>query len=406
MPQSSTPLTILCIASYEKGHDFLRQCKNQGCRVLLLTSLSLRDKNNFPMEAIDEIFYMPDEDKVWNREHTVFAVAHLARTTFIDRLVPLDDFDLELAAHLREHLRIPGMGETSTRYFRDKLAMRLRAQEKGLTIPEFVPILNHARVNEFLDRVPGPWVLKPRLMAGAIGIRKVHDKQQAWDLINALDDQQSYYLLERFVPGDIFHVDSIVYENRLVYAVASAYGRPPLEVSQAGDIFTTRIMKHGTEKEQALRAKNALVLSGLGLVRGVSHTEFIIGHDDGRVYFLETSARVGGAHIADLIHAATGVNMWAEWAKVEIAGGKTPYQGPAAEDNYAGLIVSLARQDWPDLSGYTESEIVWRMNKLHHAGLIVKSPSFDRVAELMDGYASRFRQDFFASLPPLSRPTS
>ena len=94
MPQSSTPLTILCIASYEKGHDFLRQCKNQGCRVLLLTSLSLRDKNNFPMEAIDEIFYMPDEDKVWNREHTVFAVAHLARTTFIDRLVPLDDFDL------------------------------------------------------------------------------------------------------------------------------------------------------------------------------------------------------------------------------------------------------------------------------------------------------------------------
>ena len=74
--------------------------------------------------------------------------------------------------------------------------------------------------------------------------------------------------------------------------------------------------------------KNALVLSALGLVRGVSHTEFIVGHEDGRVYFLETSARVGGAHIADLIQSATGINMWAEWAKVEIAGGKAPYQPP------------------------------------------------------------------------------
>ncbi|HEY3741106.1 MAG TPA: ATP-grasp domain-containing protein [Bryobacteraceae bacterium] len=402
----SNPLTILCIASYEKGHDFLRQAKRQGCRVLLLTSLSLRDHNEFPLDSIDEIFYMPDEQGVWNREHTLNAVAHLARTTFIDRLVPLDDFDLEPAAFLREHLRIPGMGETTTRYFRDKLAMRMKAQEKGLTIPDFVHVLHHPRVNEFMDRVPPPWVLKPRSMAGAIGIHKVNSKQEAWDVINALNDQQSHYLLERFVPGDIFHVDSIMYENQLVYAVASGYGKPPLEVSHSGDIFTTRILKRGSENEQALRAKNSLVLSALGLVRGVSHTEFIVGHEDGRVYFLETSARVGGAHIADLIQSATGINMWAEWAKVEIAGGKAPYRPPEPEDKYAGLIVSLAKQEWPDLSGYSDPEVVWRMHKLHHAGIVVKSPDYDRVTELMASYTERFKHDFYASLPPKARPTS
>ena len=403
---ATTPLTILCIASYEKGHDFLRQAKRQGCRVLLLTSLSLRDQHQFPTDSIDEIYYMPDEQGAWNREHTLHAVAHLARTIFLDRLVPLDDFDLELAAHLREHLRIPGMGETTTRYFRDKLAMRMKAQEKGLTIPDFVPVIHHPRVNEFMDRVPPPWVLKPRSMAGAIGIRKVHSAQEAWDAINSLEDQQSFYLLERFVPGDIFHVDSIMYENQLVYAVASAYGRPPLEVSHTGDIFTTRLMKRGSEQEQALRAKNALVLSALGLLRGVSHTEFIVGREDGRVYFLETSARVGGAHIADLVQAGTGINMWAEWAKVEVAGGKAPYQPPEATDDYAGLIVSLARQEWPDLSDYSDPEVVWRMNKLHHAGAIVKSPDYDRITDLMSSYAERFRQDFFATLPPRERPTS
>jgi hypothetical protein len=70
---------------------------------------------------------MPDDNHKWNREHMIFAVSHLAKNEGIDRLVPLDDFDLEMAASLREHLRIPGMGETTIRYFRDKLAMRARA---------------------------------------------------------------------------------------------------------------------------------------------------------------------------------------------------------------------------------------------------------------------------------------
>jgi biotin carboxylase len=370
-----------------------------------LTSLSLRDTAKWPTDSIDEIFYMPDEGNVWNREHTLNAVAHLCRTHFLDRLVPLDDFDLELAAFLREHLRIPGMGETTTRYFRDKLAMRMKAQEKGLNIPEFVPILNHQRVNEFMDRVPAPWVLKPRMLAGAIGIKKVQSKEQGWEFINALNDQQSFYLLERFVPGDIFHVDSIVYENKLVYAVASAYGRPPLDVSHSGDIFTTRLMERGTELEQALRAKNAQVLSALGLLRGVSHTEFIVAHEDRKVYFLETSARVGGAHIADLIEAGTGINMWAEWAKVEIAGGKAPYQAPEAADNYAALLVSLAKQQWPDLTAYNDPEVAWRMTREYHAGVIVKSPEYARVTELLDQYKERFREDFWAMLPPKDRPT-
>jgi biotin carboxylase len=124
------------------------------------------------------------------------------------------------------------------------------------------------------------------------------------------------------------------------------------------------------------------------------------------LYFLETSARVGGAHIADLVEAATGINLWAEWAKIEIAGGKAPYRPPVAKNDSAGLLISLARQEQPDTSGYNDPEIVWRLNdKKHHAGLIVKSPSPGRVQELTSNYARRFRQDFFASEPPRDKPS-
>lgn len=92
-------------------------------------------------EFLDDIYYMPDLNKEWNMNDVTYAVSYLARSVKIDRIVALDDFDVEKAAKLREHLRVPGMGDTTARYFRDKLAMRIRAKEVGLNAPEFVHIL-------------------------------------------------------------------------------------------------------------------------------------------------------------------------------------------------------------------------------------------------------------------------
>src|ERR1700761_6630960 len=173
-------MTVLCLASYEKGQDFLREAKRQGCTVVLLTSGSLKESANWPSESIDEIFYIADNNHEWNRDDTVKTVSYLARTREIDRIVALDDFDAEIAASLREHLRLPGMGETQVRLFRDKLAMRMSAREAGLLVPEFTAIFNHTRVSDFLGRVPGPWVLKPRSLAGAIGIKKISNPGELW----------------------------------------------------------------------------------------------------------------------------------------------------------------------------------------------------------------------------------
>src|ERR1035441_3124839 len=82
--------------------------------------------------------------------------------------------------------------------------------------------------------------------------------------------------------------------------------------------------------------------------RGASATEFIKSKADGRIFFLETSARVGGAHIAELVEAATGLNLWAEWAKVDVASGDGGYRPPVPNQDYAALLISLSRQEHPD----------------------------------------------------------
>ena len=394
------PLTLLCIATYRKGDEFLRECRRQGCRVLLLTEDKLRDAD-WPRDAIDAFYYvrrdMPLDD-------IRKGAAHLARSERIDRIVALDDFDVELAAMLREYLFVPGMGETTARRFRDKLAMRRRARSAGLPCPTFVHTLNDAEIASWIAEVPPPWVLKPRSQAAALGIRRLQSAADLWSALDVLGDNRADYLLEQFIPGDVFHVDSIVFNLEVRFACASRYETPPLVVAHDAGIFVTRTLAANDPDAVALAELNARVLKSFGLLRGVSHTEFIRARD-GSWNFLETSARVGGAFIVDVVEAATDVNLWREWARIEIAGEDGAYEAPARRDRCGGIVLSLARQEAPDMSAYTDPEIVIRVRKAHHAGLIVASTDGARVVDLLRGYTERFYVDFHASAPPPERPT-
>ena len=395
--------TILCITSYEKGQEFIRECKRQGGYVILLTVTAL-EHANWPRESIDELFHMPDLSKV---DDVIRGISFLARTRIIDHIVALDDYDVWTGASLREHLRIPGMGDTTVRYFRDKLAMRLRAWENTIPVPDFVHVLNYEKIRDYMARIPPPWMLKPRSEASTIGIAKINTPEEFWSRVDTLGDQQSFYLLERYLPGEVFHVDSLVVNGEVIFAEAHQYGKPPLNVYHEGGIFTTRTIPRASEEESTLKQLNRQIISAFGMVRGATHSEFIKGRDDGRFYFLETAARVGGANIAELVEASTGINLWREWARIELTSQDSSYQLPAPRQNYAGVIVSLARQEHPDTSAYQDPEIVLRLDKRHHAGFVITAQTFDRVNSLLEQCTQRFANDFLATLPPIeSRPPS
>jgi len=395
------PKTILCIASYEKGFDFMKTAKEFGARVFLLTSKSL-EHASWPRESIDEVFYMPDVNKAWNSEDMINGVSYLCRKKEIDIIVALDDFDVEKGAQLREHLRIPGMGDTTMRYFRDKLAMRARAKELYIKVPDFIHVLNHDKLNKFLEEVEPPFVLKPRMLAGAAGISKINNRDEFWDAVNSLGDKQSNYLLEKFIPGEIFHVDSIITDKNVKFAIAHKYGLPPMEVAHDGRVFSSHTIKRDSDNSKKLLQINKEVIEGLGLVKGISHSEFIKSSETGEFYFLETSARVGGANISELVKAASGLNLWSEWVKLELY---NHYVLPPIKEDYAAIMLSLAKQKNPDLTSFDDPEIIWKLDKAFHAGLVIASSSYDRVQELLNSYTKRFYDEFFTSAPISSKPT-
>ena len=133
---SDRSLNFLCISTFFKGVDFLKRCKLEGNNVYLLTMKKL-EHENWPHESLDDIFYID----TWNDRDISKGIAYKYRTIKFDRFVALDDFDVEKVASLREHFRMPGMGRTTSHYFRDKLAMRIKAKTEGL-ITKLKPLLD------------------------------------------------------------------------------------------------------------------------------------------------------------------------------------------------------------------------------------------------------------------------
>ena len=399
--------TIVCISCYYKGYDFMDEMKKLGNRIILIASESTKEKN-WPWHAIDEVYYMTEiEPSVWDLDHLVQGFSYLMKGTKIDMVIALDDYDVEKAALIRESFRIPGMGQTTHRYFRDKLAMRQMAKDTGTDVPEYTSIFNDETVNEFAEKVSPPWVLKPRSEASATGIIKIKSKEELLKAIDNLGEKRHHFLLESFKPGDVFHVDSLVYNSEIVFVSASQYLSPPMEVSHEGGVFRSKTLGKNSVEFIALEKENNKLLKNFGLKNGATHTEFIRGNEDGKWYFLETSSRVGGAHIPDLVEASTGINLWREWARIENAWLKnTSYDLAKPTELYAGLIICLSRDKTPDFKEFEAPQVYKYLPMDYHVGLVYQSDNAIEIQELLDDAARKINDHHISIMPPKSKPTS
>lgn len=391
--------TFLCLASFFKGAAFLDECQKLGVDVVLVTQQDLYDK---PWPANVEKFCVPD---LTDEATLLKAVCYLARSRKIDAIVPLDEYCVDTAASFREFLRVPGTGVTTSRYHRDKLSMRLKAREAGLPIPDFCHVLHHPTLAEFLERTEGPWILKPRAEAGAVKMKKIQHPPDLWEALTELGDDQSKYLVECFVPGNVLHVDSVVWDGKVLFSAPHQYWTPPFNIWHGGGVFGSVSIPSGDPVHARVMELNKQVIKAMNVTRGVTHVEFIVAHETGEIYFLELANRVGGAHIDALVRGTTGLDLWREWARVEAAAArKQTYKLPKAQSLVGGLLVCLTRQEEPDLDQFDDAEVVWRYSQDYHAGLVLASRSPERIRQLMQGYLPRIEEDFLAVAPPIDRP--
>ncbi len=397
---------IVCIASEFKGNEFLESAQESGWHVTLLTRDDLKD-SNWAWTSVNEIRTVPKESR---EEEYLREVVSIAGSRTIDHIVGLDEFDVLPSARAREYLQIfRGMSRSHALGFRDKLTMREIASTSGVPCPEFVGAFNPTDINEYLERVPAPWIVKPRTEVSAFGIRKCDTADKVWNVLTELDarntwrDHPSKYQIERFIEGDVYHVDSIVHGGKVIACGINEYGTTPFNVAHGGGVFTSSTMDYDSEDSSRLEVLNSKLLSAFKHENGVAHAEFLKSKDDGEFYLVEVACRVGGAYIANVHEHARGFNLWREWGRLETATDENPYKLPELKQRYAGIALALAKVDEPDTSHYTDEEIVYRVSKPKHVGLIFESSTKARMEEILESYRNRITEDFLEIAPAKER---
>jgi hypothetical protein len=295
------------------------------------------------------------------------------------------------------------MGDTSARVFRDKLAMRVLARESHIPVPDFTGVLHYPDIDDFTKRVPPPYMLKPRQEAASAGIKKIGSVEELWQEIHALGDLQSYFLIEKYIPGEVCHVDAIVSEGKVMLMECHKTGIPPFDVSHGGGVFSTSTVERGTEEDRLLRETAHAVLTRFKLLRGTAHVELIKGQRRGGVF-----PRGGGAG-RRRAHRRAGGGVDGDQPVAGVGGhrdrqGAVPYVLPDKREDYAALVQCLAHEERPDLGAYTDPEIVYHTPDRYHAGVIVRSASHARVEALRTSYLPRFAKDFVAVVPLFELP--
>ena len=306
-------------------------------------------------------------------------------------------------------MRLPGMGESLTRHFRDKLAMRVRARQCGVPVPEFTSVFNYDDIRSFLDHVPGPWLLKPRTNASAIGIRKIETPDALWPILDELGDLQSHYLLERFVPGEIFHVEGITWNGQVLFSSAYKYGKPPMQTMHQGGVFSTRTLDRESIDALALdEDSHQRVIESLGLISGVTHTEFIKAHSDGTLLLpRDRSPRRRRSHRRSrrirLRFQPLG-RVGENRSRRSLPHGVHTAQAEASlrRQHHLPRTSGAARHLQPTTLPRSSSA----SNRHHHAGLIVCAESAYARRNSVNEYSNRFLEDFCAVVPAPDKPTA
>ncbi len=385
--------SFLCISTHFKGNDFLKSLKLAGNKVYLLTHRQLQHRP-WAWDSIDNTFYLEEKyDGSLDLQATILSISYVMRTRRIDRIVALDDVDVETAATLREHFRIPGMGQSTSRHFRDKLAMRIKAIEAGIAVPAFSSLFNDNDLFVFAQKVKFPCVVKPRFNTSVFSVKKVNNAAELWEVVHHLGEHRPDYLVEQFRAGTVYHVDALGMHGRIIFSRCSEYLEAPFDVVLSSGIFRSAILPFGSEEEQLLTQLNDKILKTFGMQYSALHSEYIKDAETGELLFLDTETIVGGVHTAEMVEASSGINLWHEWAMVETAvAWGIPYQLPSLLYNYAGMLTAPTRQRLPNALLFEDPEIYWKMDEDFQVGLIVQSPERARVLALLDKYRKQIAQ--------------
>ena len=239
-------------------------------------------------------------------------LAALLRSDSEEGVLTWDETALEVTALAAEKLALPHMSAQSASRCRDKYLMRSLLSDIGLATVRYGLAGSAAEAVQIAGSIGYPVVVKPRALAGSIGVVRVQDAAamtDAFELANgatfaALPTGHGV-LVEEYLDGPEISVDSVVADCKVtcVQIARKRLGFAPL-FEEVGHLVT------GWADEPWAQSVRTLVRSAhraLGVELGVTHAEVRLTSKGPRL--VELNGRLGGDFIPYIGRCATGIDL-------------------------------------------------------------------------------------------------
>ncbi|MGW4897570.1 ATP-grasp domain-containing protein [Kitasatospora sp. NPDC004240] len=319
------------------GYDFYRDADGRPFlpadryRVRLVTSLAKAAEA--VGEELESVTAVNAYDERALIEAVEFQVSFGGREAH--RIVAVTERLLLLAARLRDRLGLPGQSVPQTLPFRDKVVMKEHLRRHGIRVPAFAPF-SEENARELLRRHP-VLVAKPRLGSGSVEITVLRGEEDLAAFAAAHRGRFDEFEVEQFVPGRLYHVDSVVEDAEVVAAVAGGYLDDTTSYTALRPCRGVGVPP-GPLLDSLLEF-NRRVLAAFPGFTGVTHHEMFVT-EDGEVYLCEIGARAGGGGVIAGFLSRTGVNLDEVMIRAQL--GSALPATPGVADHLTGFIAIYA----------------------------------------------------------------
>ena len=219
------------------------------------------------------------------------------------------DKGLKALGRLCNKYSVPGYSENSAELCNNKFLMKRKFTETNVSTAPFKVIKNEKELLNSINDLGGfPLIIKATDLAGSKGIYKVFNQGDAIEGFNKAiaDTKKDYVIIEKLLKGNEFGAQAFIQNGKLLFIMPhgdilfhGATDVPighyvPLEVSE--DIKSQITL----ETEKAIKA--------VGLDNCAVNIDFI--EENGKVYVLELSGRIGANGLPELVSAHYGIDYY------------------------------------------------------------------------------------------------
>ena len=227
------------------------------------------------------------------------------------------EFYVEAVALLSARFGLRGNSLATARVSRDKRLMREAFTQHGVSSPASLLALTEEEITAAARRIGFPVVIKPRKLAGSIGVVLADTEQalQAAIVARQMSEKQiltksalmEETLVEAYIDGPEISVESVVVQGHVnIVAVTQKRLGPPPYFEEVGHLVSFETGKQHLPPQVA-----ALVVAAHGALDvqwGITHTEIRLGKDGAKV--IELATRAGGDQILKLVELACGLDLF------------------------------------------------------------------------------------------------